>query len=329
MAFDLGNFGEYTDGFADFAQQYGDLAGDWGNYGEYSGGFGDFAESVPNLAAGYDLISNPNSLQVPSDDTKEYDESPLSIFGKSIKSDGAKTLAGLFGIPGKIAYGALTQDRSMIPSMFGSMVGNAILPGFGGMIGSYLGGKVDMPTYSGPLSENPGVNGSDIAGTLLQLYGMSKANAGLDGANDMNSALSAQVRNLADMYGPNSPYAAQLRQTLERKDAAAGRRSQYGPREAQLQAMLAEKATQATSAMASAAQAGNANALAMNKYKNQLTGQKLALAANMAKKFGLFDIFNKPSVPYSPALNPALGLFTSLVPGNMGSTGNPLFDFLD
>jgi hypothetical protein len=41
------------------------------------------------------------------------------------------------------------------------------------------------------------------------------------------------------MYGPNSPYAQQMRQTLDRRDAAAGRRSQYGPREVELQANLA------------------------------------------------------------------------------------------
>ena len=51
------------------------------------------------------------------------------------------------------------------------------------------------------------------------------------------------------MFGQDSPYAKQLRQTLERKDAAAGRNSQYGNRETQLQALLAEKAMQASGAI--------------------------------------------------------------------------------
>ncbi len=46
--------------------------------------------------------------------------------------------------------------------------------------------------------------------------------------------------NLASMYGPNSPYAQQLQQQLMRRDAAAGRRSQYGPRGVELQARLAD-----------------------------------------------------------------------------------------
>jgi hypothetical protein len=45
------------------------------------------------------------------------------------------------------------------------------------------------------------------------------------------------------MYGPNSAYAQQMRQQLERRDAASGRRSQYGPREVELQAKLAEMAS--------------------------------------------------------------------------------------
>ena len=42
------------------------------------------------------------------------------------------------------------------------------------------------------------------------------------------------------MFGQNSAYSQALRQQLARKDAAGGRRSQYGPREVELQARLAE-----------------------------------------------------------------------------------------
>ena len=55
-----------------------------------------------------------------------------------------------------------------------------------------------------------------------------------------------QANNLSDslmgLFGPNNAYATELRKQLERKDAAAGRRSQYGPREVELQARLAEQA---------------------------------------------------------------------------------------
>lgn len=336
MAFDYGDagmdFGDSMFGdtnFVDFGGEY--------NLGDYLGGGSGYApnSTIDNLADGYDVISNPNSLQVPSDDKDPYNESPLSQFGKQIKGPFAKGLAGLFGPVGRVGYGALTQDRSMVPSLFGSMVGNAILPGFGGMIGGWAGSKVDMPTYSGPMSENPGFNGADVGQTLMQLYGMSQAGKGLEGASDMNSALQQQMRSLADIYGPNSPYAAQMRQTLARKDAAAGRNSQYGPREAQLQALLAEKQTQATNALSQAAQVGNTNALAMNKYKNQMLGNKIALAGNIAKKFGLFDMFGKGgrTPPIVGSGIPALSdIDSSFVAGNFGSGGassNPLLNWLD
>lgn len=57
--------------------------------------------------------------------------------------------------------------------------------------------------------------------------------------------LDAIRANLAGMFGPNSAAAQQLRQTLERKDAAAGRRSQYGPREVELLANLTRLQAQA------------------------------------------------------------------------------------
>jgi len=46
------------------------------------------------------------------------------------------------------------------------------------------------------------------------------------------------AQQLVDLFSPNSPYAQQLRQQLERRDAAAGRRSQYGTRETELAAAL-------------------------------------------------------------------------------------------
>lgn len=45
---------------------------------------------------------------------------------------------------------------------------------------------------------------------------------------------------LSGLYGPNSPYAQNLRQQLLRKDAAGGRRSQYGAREVDFQARMAD-----------------------------------------------------------------------------------------
>jgi hypothetical protein len=69
--------------------------------------------------------------------------------------------------------------------------------------------------------------------------------------------LKGQQASLEGLYGQNSPYAQSMRQQLERRDAASGRRSQYGPREVELQAALA----------------GNASKLAPT--LNQLGGQRI------------------------------------------------------
>lgn len=60
-------------------------------------------------------------------------------------------------------------------------------------------------------------------------------NQGLQGNIDTMTA------NLAGLSDPNSPYMQQARMAIERKDAAAGRRSQWGEREVQLQAELADR----------------------------------------------------------------------------------------
>jgi len=77
-------------------------------------------------------------------------------------------------------------------------------------------------------------------GGLKGNYGAIGANLlGLYQANQQRKKYGQQMDGLSNLFTPNSPYAQQMRQTLERKDAAAGRRSQYGPREAQLAAQLA------------------------------------------------------------------------------------------
>lgn len=64
--------------------------------------------------------------------------------------------------------------------------------------------------------------------------------AGMYLSNRQNKDAKSQISNLGSLFSQDSPYAQQLRQQLARKDAAAGRRSQYGTREVELQARLAE-----------------------------------------------------------------------------------------
>jgi hypothetical protein len=69
-----------------------------------------------------------------------------------------------------------------------------------------------------------------MAGNLLGMYSAYRNRKNVKG----------QIKNLNSLYSPNSPYAKQLESNLMRQDAAAGRRSQVGPRQVELQARLAE-----------------------------------------------------------------------------------------
>lgn len=83
---------------------------------------------------------------------------------------------------------------------------------------------------------SPGGSGMDygqLAAGLGNLYAQNRAGAGI----------TSQINNLNDLYSPNSPYAQQMSQALERQDAASGRRSQYGTRSVELQARLADLAS--------------------------------------------------------------------------------------
>ncbi len=70
----------------------------------------------------------------------------------------------------------------------------------------------------------------NMASNLMDLYNRYRTNKDQGGlAGDLRS-----------MYAPNSPYAQRMQQVLERADAKAGRRSQIGPRQVELQARMAE-----------------------------------------------------------------------------------------
>lgn len=71
-----------------------------------------------------------------------------------------------------------------------------------------------------------------IVGGLGSLY------QGYQGAKNIDG----QLNNLNSLFSPDSPYAQQLEQKLQRADAGSGRRSQYGTRAVELQARLAEQA---------------------------------------------------------------------------------------
>lgn len=101
----------------------------------------------------------------------------------------------------------------------------------------------------GMLGQNQAATGGAIA-SLQQQIAQSQAaarqqyEAAQGQVNTQNAALGSQADSLAQqlqaLSDPNSAYMQNARQAIERKDAAAGRRSQWGEREVQLQGTLAD-----------------------------------------------------------------------------------------
>lgn len=221
---------------------------------------------------------------------------------------GATALGAFGGTPGaaiNAGYQASKGNFAPIGGMVGGITGGPT----GSLIGSQAGrvasgrGGPSVPGTVGTSEGGAGFNLEGLATGLGSMWAASQADKGLSSAQAGNEALQAQLQSLATMYGPNSPYAAQLRQTLERKDAAAGRRSQYGPREVQLMAALADKQAGVSDSMARLAQTGQANQIALNNQRNQTRGQQLALLTNLGRQSGLFNMFSGNSAA-TPKLVP-------------------------
>lgn len=137
-----------------------------------------------------------------------------------------------------------------------------------------------------------GMVGAGI-GALGTLINGNKAYGGYeDSLNTMRSQLES-MPTLDSMYGQNSPYAQQLKQTLARKDAASGRNSQYGPREAQFQAALADKASTYSAQQANTMNTYRQAMAQAQAQQSQIRAQQLASLFNVAQKTGLTDWANK------------------------------------
>lgn len=219
----------------------------------------------------------------------------LNALGSGDILGGAGQIAGAVGgLPGGIMNAGIQASRGNYGNA-GSLAGGIA----GGPVGAFAGNQVGQ-ALSG--RGNPGVAGvqqgreaggpdwNDVVGGLAGLYA-NRGGGNISGADANNQAVSQQIQSLGNMYSPNSPYAQQLRQELERKDAAAGRRSQYGPREVQLMAALADKQASVSDSMGRLAQSNQANQIALQDRKRLQTGQNLATIGGLVKSSGLLDMF--------------------------------------
>lgn len=173
-----------------------------------------------------------------------------SFFGRGIGQGAGSLLSGQ-PVTTSSFLPTGSQTGGFLGSLFGAQTGNPYMATLGGMLGSKIGGAVGSDGSSLPSSATPGINGmgSNLPTNSMGVggnFGGNMVNDSLAGllpsylaTNAAQKATKGQISNLEQLFAPNSAYAQNMRQQLDRRDAAAGRRSQYGPREVELQAKLA------------------------------------------------------------------------------------------
>lgn len=151
--------------------------------------------------------------------------------------------------------GDMSSQTDVSPNRYAEMVGGSdgmqtYNPDYG------FGGGLDTFSPGSPNQSIQSVGQSDFSlPSVFGDVGRSVGNFALNNAGDLASmlygfynnrkqqkALGQQVNSLQGLYGQNSPYAQQLRNTLNARAAATGRRSNVAGRETQFQAQLADRA---------------------------------------------------------------------------------------
>lgn len=90
---------------------------------------------------------------------------------------------------------------------------------------------LNKPLWQGGMSTRQGLTGLQLGGGLYDMYAKTK----------MADAQQAQMNKINSMYAPGSPEYNLMMQQIARKDAAAGRNSQYGPRAQNLAGIIAKQ----------------------------------------------------------------------------------------
>ena len=128
-----------------------------------------------------------------------------------------------------------------------------------------------------PSGQQLGQFAMNNAGTLAQML------FGMYNNRKQQGMLRQNINGLAGMYGPNSPYAQQLRNKLTAQAAATGRRSNIDARETQLQAQLADRAASLTPAL-------NQMLMGSNSLDNAFYNNMFQTARQLKGLGGLFGI---------------------------------------
>ncbi len=234
-------------------------------------GVGEFGADM----LGFDNFNTSANIDLPElvDPTFNISKGLMSIIANTLGIPSG-VISGITGVvnnnTGQVGSSTLGMMGGIIGGIPGAIVGSSIGNSLGA-IPSMSSSDIAQANMSNSDPSNSGGGKMNLSETLGGL-------AGLYSSWNTNKALGNQISSLSGMYGQDSPYAQTLRNQLSRRDAAAGRRSQYGPREVELQAKLAGLASQ------------NANAIMQAKMLQQ--GQQNALLNKLfflGQKSGLFD----------------------------------------
>ena len=273
---------------------------------------------------------------------------PIGAAGNAVYdlSQGANPLkVAMNAVPGipqgvKTAYNIGSSDNpqqaagqtlsGIVAGNMGGQIGNNVAGPIGGIAGSILGPKLMNASYTPPTGGSTAgtpmpqqssstSNGFDLGAGLQGLAGLYANNQSLEANRRLmeqgQGAIQNQMTQLGDMYGQNSPYAAAMRESLARQDARAGRNSQYGPREAQLQALLAEKGAQRAAQMGQLATQQNTIGTAGNLRDQELQREQLGGVLRLGQQSGLFDwaggglkdMWNKYNAPQQQSFSAPTG----------------------
>lgn len=233
-----------------------------GNYGNYNPTMFNAVEDLLGPGGEYgDMALQDNMWNA---DQKPYtsadvDYDALDWLSANWKKYGAKIGQFGLGVASRMNPAAATAYSlyNLWNNPRGKLAGQA-----GGTLGSVIGGAVN-PALAGVGGMIGGELASNAAANAERQYGVAtngpKGSLGSSSSTDFGAigAGLGQIWNrygaakeyknqgnqLQDLYGPNSAYSQQLQQALLRQDAARGRRSQFGTRNVELQARLADLAS--------------------------------------------------------------------------------------
>lgn len=240
MGISLGDIGGSGGGIATFGDAlFSDPSITESILGDF--GFGDFGEGLGNFGYGQNDLSSLFS----QNESNPFSELFQGKLGKSLMA--LLGLADKSGVVSQIGkFGSLATSPNPAKGManIGLAMGlNALAPGLG-MFAGPIGQATGLSNaFSGTVGLQGGQPADSGVGGMLQ--GLGGLYAGYKGMKENGDMLGS----LQSLYSQNSPYAQALRQQLQRQDAAGGRRSQYGPREVELQARLAQMASSQIPAM--------------------------------------------------------------------------------